>query len=138
MKNNFLTQEYKSMKNNRNYSIMNMNLDEEINKINKEFKKTLKGIRQDVKQIKKDQKTKAETGVGQKQYYTPDDIKSRQRVSYKIKTAVNDIKFLFLVFFNLFYVLTYTFESFFKLFIGLVDLFVEIHIHYTIVSIIFH
>jgi len=42
-------------------------------------------------------KTKAETGVGQKQYYTPDthDIKSRQRVSYKIKTAVNDIKFLF-------------------------------------------
>ena len=56
----FLTQEYKSMKNNRNYSIMNMNLDEEINKTNKEFKKTLKGIRQDVKQIKKDQKQKLE------------------------------------------------------------------------------
>ena len=60
MKNNFLTQEYKSMKNNRNYSIMNMNLDEEINKTNKEFEKTLKGIRQDVKQIKKDQKQKLE------------------------------------------------------------------------------
>ena len=40
-------------------------------------------------------KLKAETGIGQKQYYTPDDIKSRQRASYKIKMAVNDIKFLF-------------------------------------------
>ena len=58
--NNFLNQTYRSMKNNRNYSIMNMNLDEEINKTNKEFKKTLKGIRQDVKQIKKDQKQKLE------------------------------------------------------------------------------
>ena len=60
MKNSFLTQEYKSMKNNRNYSIMNMNLDEEINKTNKEFKKTLKGVRQHVKQIKKTQKEKLE------------------------------------------------------------------------------
>ena len=40
-------------------------------------------------------KMKAETGKGQKQYYTPDDIKSRQRASYKIKTVINDIKFLF-------------------------------------------
>ena len=40
-------------------------------------------------------KTKAETGVGQKQHYSPDNIKSRQRVSYKIKTAINDIKILF-------------------------------------------
>ena len=40
-------------------------------------------------------KIKAETGIGQKQYYTSDDIKSRQRVSYKIKTVINDIKFLF-------------------------------------------
>ena len=42
MKNNSSTQEYKSMKNNRNYSIMNMNLDEEFNKTNKEFKKLSK------------------------------------------------------------------------------------------------
>ena len=40
-------------------------------------------------------KLKAETGIGQKQYYTSDDIKSRQRALYKIKTAINDIKFLF-------------------------------------------
>ena len=40
-------------------------------------------------------KKKEETGKGQKQYYTNEDIKTRQRVSYKIKTAVNDIKFLF-------------------------------------------
>ena len=58
--NNFLTQEYRSMKNIRNYSIMNMNLDEEINKTNKEFKKPLKNIHQNKKQIKKDQKQKLE------------------------------------------------------------------------------
>ena len=40
-------------------------------------------------------KTKAETGIGQKQYYTNEDIKIRQRASYKTKTAINDIKFLF-------------------------------------------
>ena len=40
-------------------------------------------------------KKKVETGTGQKQYYTPDDIKSRQRASYKLKTVLNDIKFLF-------------------------------------------
>ena len=30
-------------------------------------------------------KTKAETGVGQKQYYSNEDFKSRQRTSYKQK-----------------------------------------------------
>ena len=38
---------------------------------------------------------KLETGQEQKQYYTPDDIKSRQRTSYKLKTALNDMRFLF-------------------------------------------
>ena len=38
---------------------------------------------------------KAETGKGQKQYYTAEDIKNRQRASYKLKTVLNDIKFLF-------------------------------------------
>ena len=40
-------------------------------------------------------KKKVETGTGQKQYYTPDDIKSRQTASYKLKTVLSDIKFLF-------------------------------------------
>ena len=33
------------------------------------------------------------TGIGQKQYYSPDDIKKIQRASYKLKTVINDIKF---------------------------------------------
>ena len=32
-------------------------------------------------------KLKEETGIGQKQYYTPDDIKNRQRALYKIKNG---------------------------------------------------
>ena len=40
-------------------------------------------------------KKKLETGKGQKQYYTPDDIKSRQRALYKLKTVLSDIRFLF-------------------------------------------
>ena len=40
-------------------------------------------------------KKKEETGIGQKQYYTNEDIKMRKRASYKLKTVINDIKFLF-------------------------------------------
>ena len=40
-------------------------------------------------------KKKAETGKGQKQYYTPDAIRTIQRASYKLKTTLNDIRFLF-------------------------------------------
>lgn len=40
-------------------------------------------------------KKKEDTGKGQKQYYTAEDIKTLQRASYKLKTALNDIKFLF-------------------------------------------
>ena len=40
-------------------------------------------------------KAKEETGKEQKQYYTNEDIKIRQRASYKTKRAINDIKFLF-------------------------------------------
>ena len=40
-------------------------------------------------------KKKEETGIGQKQYYNSDDIKKIQRSCYKIKTVLNDIKFLF-------------------------------------------
>ena len=38
---------------------------------------------------------KEERGKGQKQYYTHDDILMRQRASHKLKTVVNDIRFLF-------------------------------------------
>ena len=38
-------------------------------------------------------KKKLETGKWQKQYYTYDEIKSRQRASYQLKTVLNDIKF---------------------------------------------
>ena len=48
MKNNFLTQEYKSMEKIQT-SIMNMNFDKEIRLI--KSLKTLKGVRQHVKQI---------------------------------------------------------------------------------------
>ena len=40
-------------------------------------------------------KKKEETGIGQKQYYDLDDIKRRKREYYKIRTTLNDIKFLF-------------------------------------------
>ena len=40
-------------------------------------------------------KKKSETGKGQKQYYTPEAIKSIQRASYRLKTTLNDIRFLF-------------------------------------------
>ena len=40
-------------------------------------------------------KKKEETGKGQKQYYTYEDIKTRQRALYKLKTTLNDIRFLF-------------------------------------------
>ena len=40
-------------------------------------------------------KKKLETGKGQKQYYTPEAIKSIQRASYRLKTTLNDIRFLF-------------------------------------------
>ncbi len=40
-------------------------------------------------------KKKLETGKGQKQYYTPDDLRTIQRSSYKTKTAINDVRFLF-------------------------------------------
>ena len=40
-------------------------------------------------------KKKEETGIGQKQYYTNEDIKMRKRASYKLKTVINDNKFLF-------------------------------------------
>ena len=40
-------------------------------------------------------KKKLETGKGQKQYYTHDDFLMRQRASHKLKTVVNDIRFLF-------------------------------------------
>ena len=40
-------------------------------------------------------KKKLETGVGQKQYYTHETIKTLQRASYKLKTTLNDIRFLF-------------------------------------------
>ena len=39
-------------------------------------------------------KKKEETGIGQKQYYTNEDIKMRKRASYKLKTVINDINFL--------------------------------------------
>ena len=42
------------------------------------------------------EKKKLETGKGQKQYYTYENMKCRQRASYKLKTVLNDIKFLFL------------------------------------------
>ena len=42
------------------------------------------------------QKKKAETGKGQKQYYTKEDIRTIQRASYKLKTTINDIKYLFI------------------------------------------
>ena len=40
-------------------------------------------------------KKKLETGKGQKQYYSQDDILMRQRASHKLKIVVNDIRFLF-------------------------------------------
>jgi len=40
-------------------------------------------------------KKKLETGKGQKQYYTPEAIKSIQRASSRLKTTLNDIRFLF-------------------------------------------
>ena len=40
-------------------------------------------------------KKKLATGKGQKQYYSNEDIKTIQRASYKLKTTLNDIRFLF-------------------------------------------
>ena len=40
-------------------------------------------------------KKKLETGKRQKQYYTNEEIKMIQRPSYKLKTTLNDIRFLF-------------------------------------------
>ena len=41
-------------------------------------------------------KKKEETGVGQKQYYNEDDLKRVQSKYYKLKTVLNDIRFLFI------------------------------------------
>jgi hypothetical protein len=38
---------------------------------------------------------KLETGKGQKQYYKPEDLKTIQKASYKLKTVLNDVRFLF-------------------------------------------
>ena len=40
-------------------------------------------------------KKKEETGKGQKQYYNVDDVKRRMKESYRRKTILNDLKFLF-------------------------------------------
>jgi hypothetical protein len=80
------------------YSIIRMTFQEKQNerilRLLKKDAERRKYIRDYMKEYRA--KKKEETGQGQKQYYTNDEIKIIQRRAYKLKTVLNDIRFLFL------------------------------------------